>query len=380
MSEALARLPEPRPDVDRLKTVLRRSRPDRVPLFELAIADEVLAELNGGPLVPAPAGGDKRQLRAWAEQRVRLWWRLGYDYYRVRVDIPFQVRRLQASDSPDSGATARQWVDEHEGAIQTWEDLERYPWPAPAAFGFEQAEAAIECLPEGMEAIGFSGGVLEWASTLMGLERFMMALHEDPALVREVVNRVGRLIDAAFEGFCTMNELFALWLGDDLGFKTATLISPEHLREYILPWHRRFSQLAHDHARFFLLHSCGHVEAVMPDLIEDVRIDGKHSFEDAIVPVEEFKRRWGDRVAVLGGVDVDLLGRGSREEIARRTRQILDACSGDGGYACGSGNSVTNYVPAASYLAMVETVHAFNGRMSLRLSDQGRRSSGPVGR
>ncbi len=363
MSDALARLPEPRPEVERLKTVLRRGRPDRVPLFELAIADEVLAELNGAPLAPVPTGGDKTQLRLWAEQRVRLWWRLGYDYYRVRVDIPFQVRRLQATGSPDPGMAAREWIDEHEGAIQTWEDLERYPWPTPATLNFEQAEAAIECLPEGMEAIGFSGGVLEWASTLMGLERFMMALHEEPTLVREVVNHVGRLIEASFERFCEMSRVFALWLGDDMGFKTATLISPEHLREYILPWHRRFSRLAHDAGRFFLLHSCGHVEAVMPDLIDDVRIDGKHSFEDAIVPVEEFKRRWGDRVAVLGGVDVDLLGRASREEISRRTRRIVEACAADGGYACGSGNSVTNYVPASNYLAMVETVHRFNGRM-----------------
>ena len=70
-----------------------------------------------------------------------------------------------------------------QGVIQTWEDVERYPWPRRDSLGFDQAEAAIACLPDGMEAIGFSGGVLEWASTLMGLEHFMMTLHEDPALV-----------------------------------------------------------------------------------------------------------------------------------------------------------------------------------------------------
>ena len=69
----------------------------------------------------------------------------------------------------------------------------------------------------------------------------------------------------------------------------------------------------------------------MPDLIETVRIDAKHSFEDVIVPVEEFKRRWGTRVAVLGGVDVDLLSRGTEEDIRRRTGQILAACAPGGG-------------------------------------------------
>jgi uroporphyrinogen decarboxylase len=196
----------------------------------------------------------------------------------------------------------------------------------------------------------------------MGLEHFLVSLYDQPELVRTVVDRVGQVILEAFEGLCQMDAVFALWLGDDLGFKTATLLSPEHLREYILPWHRRYAELAHRTGRLFLLHSCGNVEAIMPDLIEEVGIDAKHSFEDVIVPVEEFKRRWGHRVAVLGGVDVDLLARGSREAVTARTRQILEACSLRGGYACGSGNSITNYVQADNYLAMVETLHRFNGR------------------
>jgi uroporphyrinogen decarboxylase len=101
----------------------------------------------------------------------------------------------------------------------------------------------------------------------------------------------------------------------------------------------------------------------MPDLIEDVRIDAKHSFEDVIVPVEQFKQRWGTRVAVLGGVDVDLLSRGTENDIRHRTEQILKACAPSGGYACGSGNSITNYMPAANYVAMIQTIHRFNGRL-----------------
>ncbi len=43
--------------------------------------------------------------------------------------------------------------------------------------------------------------------------------------------------------------------------------------------------------------------------------------------------------------------------------QILETCAPGGGYACGSGNSVTNYVPTTNYLAMLESIHRFNGRM-----------------
>lgn len=359
----LDQLPRPDPDVSRLVTACRRGRPDRVPLIELAIAEEVLAALSDTPLAPLPRRGDRGHYRRFAADRLKMWHRLGYDYFRVRAEIPFLTRRLTARDTAALAAGEREWVDEHGGAIGSWDDLERYPWPTPSQIGFHLADAVSAELPGGMGMIGFSGGVLEWASTLMGLERFMLGLRRSPDLVREVVDRVGHVILEAFTVFCQMDDVVALWLGDDMGFKTATLISPAHLRELILPWHRRYAELAHAGGRLFLLHSCGHIEAIMPDLIEDVGIDAKHSFEDEVVPVETFKQRWGERVGVLGGLDVDMLSRGSVEQVRDRTMTVLEACTPGGGYACGSGNSVTNYVSPANYLAMVETVHRFNGRL-----------------
>jgi uroporphyrinogen decarboxylase len=92
---------------------------------------------------------------------------------------------------------------------------------------------------------------------------------------------------------------------------------------------------------------------VMEDLIE-VGYDAKHSFEDVIQPVEEAKRQWGDRLAILGGIDIDLLSRGTPEQVRARTREVLEACMPGGGYALGSGNSIPNYIPTENYLAMLE--------------------------
>ncbi len=86
-----------------------------------------------------------------------------------------------------------------------------------------------------------------------------------------------------------------------------------------------------------VFHSCGNMYKLMDDLIDDVGIDSKHSFEDKILPVEEAYRRWGDRIAILGGVDMDLLGRGTEEAVRARTREILDACGVNGtGYCLGT--------------------------------------------
>lgn len=145
-----------------------------------------------------------------------------------------------------------------------------------------------------------------------------------------------------------------------MGFKTSTLVSPQHLRDYILPWHRRSAELAHAHGKPYILHSCGNLKEIVAELVGDVGIDARHSFEDVIEPVDVFHAGWGDRCAALGGVDVDVRSRGTEAAVAQRTREILESCAPKGGYAAGSGDSVTNYVPVNNYLAMVEAVHRFN--------------------
>jgi hypothetical protein len=84
-----------------------------------------------------------------------------------------------------------------------------------------------------------------------------------------------------------------------------------------------------------------------------LRVGNSSPYGSVIVPVTEFKQRWGKRIAVLGGIDVDILTRGTQDDVRQATQRVLETCAPDGGYACGSGNSVPNYVPAANYLAMV---------------------------
>jgi uroporphyrinogen decarboxylase len=73
------------------------------------------------------------------------------------------------------------------------------------------------------------------------------------------------------------------------------------------------------------------------DIFEDLK--ELMGFEDKIMPVEECCARRGDRISILGGVDMDVLGRGSEEEVRARTRQILEACAPGGGCTARLGTS-----------------------------------------
>ena len=59
----------------------------------------------------------------------------------------------------------------------------------------------------------------------------------------------------------------------------------------------------------------------MDDLIDVVGIDARHSIEDKITPVEECCSRWEDRIAMIGGVGMDIPSRRSEEKVRARTRR-----------------------------------------------------------
>ena len=152
-----------------------------------------------------------------------------------------------------------------------------------------------------------------------------------------------------------------VWAADDMGFRNGTLVSPNDLREFVLPGHRAMAAMCHAKGRPYLLHCCGKIDAIMNDLIDDVKIDAKHSFEDNIESVADAKAAYGNRIAVIGGIDVDFLCRATEHEIRDRVRKTLDKCHPTGGYALGTGNSVANYIPLENYLAMVDEGRKFTG-------------------
>jgi len=358
MNPGIERLPRPAPDYRRFLQAIRRQRPDRVPLIELAIHPEVVAALLDEPGV---ARGDARPDELGSiEAHIRLQHRLGYDVVKVAAPIPWNVPRLAGQDASPLSRSARNWLDEHRGPIGSFEDFERYRWPRPQDVNFRPLETAAGMLPDGMKIVAFVGGVLEFAMDLMGMAGLMLATHRQPALVAAVIERVGRTIHSVLEAYCQLDAVCAVWLGDDLGHKHGLLVSPKLLREQVFPWYRRYVELAHRAGRPFLLHSCGNTAAVMPELVAQVGIDAKHSFEDAIQPVEHFYDQWHGQIAVLGGVDVHLLAAGDAAAIRQRTLEILEHCAPGGGYVAGSGNSIPNYVPPGNYLAMLAAVAEFN--------------------
>jgi hypothetical protein len=123
----LPRLPKPQPNVEQFRQVLQRGPADRVPLVELAIAEEILAALHGRSLIPLSRHDGEQRFHETIRQRIQLWHALGYDYYRVRAEIPFQMNTLAARDTAALSWGERRWINEHDGIIKSLADFAAYP-------------------------------------------------------------------------------------------------------------------------------------------------------------------------------------------------------------------------------------------------------------
>ena len=357
-------LKNPRPDIENFrKVILREKAPQRPPFIELHIDKEIIKELVEKELHGTWVEPDDRESQeACLRNYIECWYRLGYDCIRLTGEFRFSGGLHFASEIREGQDTAtltrgeRKWVEESKGVISSWEDFEKYPWPSLDEVDLWPLEFTSENLPEGMGIMACpSAGVFEIGlNNLFGYQNLSYLLYDDPELVKATFDKVGELIYGYYQNILGLENLAGFFQGEDMGFKTGTLVSPKALREYILPWHKKIAQLAHDHDLLYILHSCGNVEAIMEDLIEDVKIDAKHSFEDGIMPITQSKKKYGDRVAALGGVDLDKLCRLEEAELRSYVRNIIDECAKDGGYALGSGNSISNYVPTRNFLVMLD--------------------------
>ncbi len=318
----------PAPDFRRLEFALKRGgKPDRTPFYELFVNTEIM-EAVLGKAVPDRA--------ATAE----FYYRAGYDYVPVWPRL-----ELKTGSLTDTSLSY---------PIQDRRTFDAYRWPGTGEIGFGEFDKVLRVLPDGMMMIGQTGGIFERVQSLCGYTGLCMLLADDRELVRALFDRVGALWEAMYRGMARQEKVGALVISDDLGFKTQTLLAPDDIREFIVPWYRKLAAAAHDAGLPCIMHSCGQLSEVMDDLIGDVGIDAKHSYEDSILPVTEAKRLYGGRIAILGGFDVDRLCRSDEAEIRAHTRLLLDTCGRDGGYALGSGNSIAKYVPVPSYLTMLD--------------------------
>jgi uroporphyrinogen decarboxylase len=69
--------------------------------------------------------------------------------------------------------------------------------------------------------------------------------------------------------------------------------------------------------------------------------------------IVELKRLYGDRLTLIGNIDVDLLARGTPEQVEAQVKLRISQLAKGGGFLLASSNSVCDYVKPENYTAML---------------------------
>jgi uroporphyrinogen decarboxylase len=121
-----------------------------------------------------------------------------------------------------------------------------------------------------------------------------------------------------------------IWMYEDLGYKGGLFCSPKVFAELFFPYYREMTDFFHALGLPVVLHSCGNVTEALPLIVE--------AGFDALNPMERkagcdplaIAERWGDRLALIGGLDARVLESGDKALIRREVTELVEGLKARG--------------------------------------------------
>jgi uroporphyrinogen decarboxylase len=261
------------------------------------------------------------------------------------------------------------------------EKLDRVPemwtynmWAAlaspPGPVSYEELAAGAKRLRErtSRAILGlFGGNFFEGGQMTFRMDNFYMLLASDPALAHRFLDKMLEMHLKSLEPWlkAVAPYIDIVLFGDDLGMQTGPQISPRMYREFFKPRHKalwgRAKELA-PHLKV-MLHSCGSLTALMPDLI-DAGMDTANPVQitSKDMEPERLKAQFGrQHVFWGGGCDTQqVLRAGTPRAIRDHVWHNLDIWAPGGGYVFQQVHNIMADIPPQNIVAMFDAVAEWN--------------------
>lgn len=326
---------------DRVAAALRREEPDRVPYCEVYVSRSFVTPMMGWD-PPAVTKTNFEGNEFTVDEYKAVAERLGLDNltYVLRAPVYSEI----VPGAHDTLFYGR-------GLIRSEADLAimRLPNPHDDAM-YADAETFTRN----------KGGYAAWFITRLGvgptmlslgIEEFCLALYDDRRLVETVLDAYVDWIEVVAERVCQLG-FDAFVTTDDIAFNNGPFFSLEMFREVVRP---RLERIAKKITIPWIFHSDGDVSLFLDDFAE-VGITAVHPIEPAAMDIRKVKTEFGDRLCLIGNVDMNLLSIGTKEQVEEVVRDLVRDVAPGGGYILSSGNSLAHYCRAENVLAMSAAV------------------------
>jgi uroporphyrinogen decarboxylase len=209
--------------------------------------------------------------------------------------------------------------------------------------------------------INYAGavGYDKWGN-IIGPENFLPAMLLDPDWVIDVYMTDIELHIAVVEEMLSRGLKFdGAFLYDDLGYKNGTFFSPGTYRKQLFPAHKRLFNFFNSKGMPVILHSCGNVNAFVPQFIEAGLTCLQPLETKAGMNLIELKKTYGDKLAFMGGIDVRKMSAEDPKVIEDEIKTKISFAKQGGGYIYHSDHSVPDDVSFEQYKRVIELVHKY---------------------
>lgn len=352
---------------ERVQVALHHERPDRVPI-NFRATDAVINKLtkyyNGDYSdllkhfqvdfreVIAPYNGP--ELKRCADGGF-------YDEWGVR-----RIERVTAN-SRDV------YVDESPlGDVEDDEDIEdviHFEWPSPDNYDFSNVEAQCDenkgfaiCGP-GIFCEGYHG-TFHQLTYLFGMENAMSLLILGEEVIMEAVKHIYDYWIGYYDRLLTAanGKMDFIFYKDDMGTQNSLLISRDAFMKFFSPGLKELSDMVDSHNATLIYHSCGSIEPLIPDFIDDgIRVLDPIQTSAKNMDINILGQKYGDKLTFHGAIDTQHdLPTMSTDEIVELTKKTIETLGKNGGYFFSPSHRIQQDTPIENIIAMYDTALNWN--------------------
>lgn len=209
-------------------------------------------------------------------------------------------------------------------------EVDAFDWPDEKYVDFTDTIREIDRTIEADQAVlsGTWSCFFHDMCSFFGMENYFVKMYTDPEVVEaateHVVDFYLRINERLFKQASDKIDMF--FFGNDFGSQLDLLISPQLFDRFVMPAFVKFTEQAHRFGMKVLLHSCGSIDRVIPQLI-DAGVDALHPIQARAAHMDavSLSKKYNGKIVFVGGVDTQqLLPFGTPQQVRDEVHRLRD--------------------------------------------------------